>query len=122
MRKLFMSLLLTSVVAFANEACDEMRAQFRSVIADQSVVQCRVNGVEKGRTDIMGMFFTMKSSTETEDAVLLYGSNYDTMLYLMKDPFVKNVECIQNSQFRAIKRNMTSEQIINKLMDFKNCY
>lgn len=101
--------------AFAN--CAEMHKQFASIIQTQKVVICRVAGLEKGRTDIMGMYFKMGSS----DALLVYGINYDTMLYIDNDYPVHNTICIQNENYRAVKSIMSGDQIAAKLMSMKQC-
>ncbi|MCZ0950802.1 hypothetical protein N7T98_25830, partial [Pseudomonas syringae pv. tomato] len=68
-------------------------------------------------TDVIGMYFNMSKKR----TVLLYGSNYDTMMYASDDPYVANAHCIKNGQYRILTPYMTSSKIAEKLLSFKFC-
>ncbi len=116
MKKLFIILAVFAMQVFAGE-CERMYQRLVDAIQGQTVTICRVANVEKNRTDVIGMFFNMHG----QDVVLLYGVSYDTMLYPMNDSFVKNATCMQDKRFRTIKREMSDEEIAEKLMSFKDC-
>lgn len=98
-------------------SCEAMHAEFVNVIKPQKVTICRVAGLEPGRTDILGMYFYMGPVK----ALLVYGTNYDTMLYVDQDYPVTHTKCIVNDQYREIHSYMSSEQIASKLMSMKQC-
>lgn len=114
MKKLLITVVMFANIVFANE-CERLYQAFVSHIPGQNVTICRVN--VEGRTDVIGMYFTMNK----RQTVLLYGRNYDTMMYAADDPYVVDAQCINDSQYRIIARYMTGSQIAEKLLSFKNC-
>lgn len=114
MKKLFTIIIVFANIAFANE-CERLYQAFVSHIPGQNVTVCRVN--VEGRTDVIGMYFTMSK----RQTVLLYGRNYDTMMYSADDPYVANAQCINDNQYRIISRYMTGSEIAEKLLRFKKC-
>lgn len=114
MKKLLILISLLTGIVFAGE-CERLYREFVKRVPGQDVTICRVN--VEGRTDVVGMYFKMNK----KQTVLLYGSNYDTMMYAGDDPYVANAHCIKNGQYRILTRYMTGSQIAEKLLRFKSC-
>lgn len=114
---ILISLVFCLVSNSFGSSCAEMHAKFASVIQPQKVKICRIAGLEKGRSDILGMYFKMG----TVDALLVYGSNYPVMLYIDNDYPVKHTTCIENNDYRAIQTFMSGDQIAAKMMSMKTC-
>lgn len=114
MKKLLILISILTGIVFAGE-CERLYREFVKRVPGQDVTICRVN--VEGRTDVVGMYFKMNK----QQTVLLYGSNYDTMMYAGDDPYVANAHCIKNGQYRILTRYMTGSQIAEKLLRFKDC-
>lgn len=114
MKKLFTIIAIFVSSVFAGE-CERLYQAFVSHIPGQNVTICRVN--VEGRTDVIGMYFVMNK----HETVLLYGRNYDTMMYSSDDSYVANAQCISNDEYRVLTRYMTGSEIAEKLLSFKNC-
>jgi uncharacterized protein (TIGR02145 family) len=69
----------------------------------------------------MGFFFHFGLQGTEYPAVLIYGSDYDPMLYSGDDYYVKHAKCIKNDRYRILYTVMTPEQIAAKLLSFKKC-
>lgn len=98
-------------------SCAEMHAKLASVIPTQKVTICRISGMESEGPNLLGMYFKMGSV----DALLVYGVDYEAMLYIDGDYPVSHTKCIINDEYRAIHPFMTSDQIAYKLMAQKKC-
>lgn len=114
MKKLIIFTALFIGNIFAGE-CEYLYREFVKRIPGQDIKICRIN--VDGRTDVIGMYFTMSK----QKTVLLYGSNYDAMMYSTDDPYVANAHCIENGQYRSLTRYMTGSEIAEKLLSFKKC-
>lgn len=125
MQRLIVSLLslvlMVSVLSFADEDCERIYRNFVKTIPKQKTKISRVTGIDEDRTDLMGFFFHFELQGQEYPAVLIYGNDYNEMLYSGADYYVTHAKCVKNSKYRIISTVMTPEQIASKLMSFKKC-
>jgi uncharacterized protein (TIGR02145 family) len=120
-KSLLYFVLALSVASFADAECERIYHKFIKTLSKQKTKTCRVSGVDDDRTDIMGFFFHFGLQGTEYPAVLIYGSDYDPMLYSGDDYYVKHAKCIKNDRYRILYTVMTPEQIAAKLLSFKKC-
>lgn len=123
-RTIFTVILVFAITVFAQETghCENMYQSLTQVIPAQTTTICRVTGLSENRNDISGMFFNFEIKGRQYQAVFVYGTNYTEMLYaLPSDLIVNQIECIDSPYFRKIKSNMSSAQIVNKMLSYKKC-
>lgn len=124
MKQTIITILIFAIISFAQEIghCESMYQNFIEVIPAQTTTICRVTGLGEERNDINGMFFNFEIKGRSYQAVFVYGTDYREMLYaLPSDLIVNEIKCIESPYFRKIKSNMTSAQIINKMLSYKKC-
>lgn len=98
--------------------CQRMYDNFVNDIPTQETTICRLSGVEESENVILGFFFRFENFQE---GLLVYGTNYDPYLHIDEPRFFAKVHCIENDQYRKLTQIMTSEEIAEKLLSFKNC-
>lgn len=93
-----LKLLIFFVVAFvvtsyADDTCAALYRKMKKTIQKQKTKVCRVTGIGEERTDIMGFFFDFDIQGKRIPAVLIYGTDYEEMLYSGEDYYIKHAKC-----------------------------
>jgi len=79
------------VTSYADDTCAALYRKMKKTIQKQKTKVCRVTGIGEERTDIMGFFFDFNIQGKRMPAVLIYGTDYEEMLYMGDDYYVKEV-------------------------------
>lgn len=119
--KALLFILVFTISAFSAN-CSNLYAKMSKILPKyQTTTICRVTGINETRDDIMGFFFHFELNGEAYPAVLVYGTDYQEMLYLGNDWIMQHAKCVTTNGYRAVKTNMSAEQVLNKLFSFKDC-